>query len=137
MGMHVFTYGTLMFDPVWSKVVSGTYEKKEARVFGYKRQKMKGEVYPAMVPGDDTDFVNGIAYPNVNFNDLKRIDEFEGPHFQRALAGCRLPDGSTLIACIYVLDDRFSDRVMDEPWDPARFSESGMDEFLMNYGLEP
>lgn len=134
MGMHVFTYGSLMFEPIWSKVVSGKYEKTEARLSGYKRLKIKDEVYPALLPGADTDSVEGIVYRNVSFGDLKRIEEFEGQYYRREITACRLPDGSTLIACVYVLDGRFNNLVEDELWEPEWFEKVGIQIFLEKYG---
>ncbi|MFA4835614.1 MAG: gamma-glutamylcyclotransferase family protein [Dehalococcoidia bacterium] len=130
MGMHVFTYGSLMFDPVWLKVARGSYEKIEARVYGYTRRKLKGEIYPAALCGTDADCVDGIAHLNVNQDDIRRLDEFEGPYYRREMAECRLPDGSAIMACLYILDEQYMNLVEDEPWDPAWFSKIGVQLFL-------
>ena len=58
MSVHIFTYGSLMFDGVWSKVVDGIYEKVGARLYGYQRRKIRGEIYPTVLPGKSGDYVD-------------------------------------------------------------------------------
>ena len=39
---HVFTYGSLMFEPVWGGVVAGRYRSMPAVLPGYRRQRVRG-----------------------------------------------------------------------------------------------
>ena len=130
MGVHVFTYGSLMFDPVWSKVVGSVYEKVTARLYGYKRRKIQGEIYPTVLPGTSRDHVDGIIYLNVSKSDLKTLDRFEGEYYQKEMAECGLTDGGNISAWVYVFKERYRNLVEDEPWDPVWFSEDGIHEFL-------
>ena len=130
MGLHVFTYGSLMFDRVWSKVVGGTYEKVTARLYGYKRRKIRGEIYPTVLPGTSRDHVDGIIYLDVSKNDVKTLDTFEGEYYQKVMAECSLTDGGSISAWVYVLKERYRNLVEDEPWDPGWFLEDGIHEFL-------
>jgi gamma-glutamylcyclotransferase (GGCT)/AIG2-like uncharacterized protein YtfP len=130
MSVHVFTYGSLMFDGVWSKVVDGIYEKVGARLYGYQRRKIRDEIYPTVLPGTSGDYVDGIIYLNVSKSDLKILDTFEGEYYQKEMAECGLADGGNITAWVYVFKERHRNLVEDEPWDPVRFLEDGIHEFL-------
>ena len=45
---HVFTYGSLMFDRVWSRVVCGTYPAAAATLSGFRRQRVLDQDYPSL-----------------------------------------------------------------------------------------
>ena len=81
--MNIFTYGSLMFERVWTVVVAGTYRKTNARLFGYQRRKIRGEAYPALVPGTADDWVDGVVYLDVGQRDAVRLDRFEGVLLQQ------------------------------------------------------
>ena len=130
MGVHVFTYGSLMFDQVWSKVVDGKYEKVAARLYGYKRRKILGEIYPTLLRGTSRDNVDGIIYLNVSKSDVKILDTFEGEYYQKEMAECGLTDGGNISAWVYVFKERYRNLVEDEPWDPVWFLEHGIHAFL-------
>ena len=133
MSMHVFTYGSLMFDRVWSKVIGGVYKKSVATLHGYKRRKIRGAIYPALLPGTDVDYVEGIIYLSVNKSDTKILDEFEGEHYQKEMAECELSDGSSIIACVYVFKEQYRYLIEDEEWDPVWFSEVAIQLFSTEY----
>jgi len=133
MSVHVFTYGSLMFYRVWSKVVGGNYEKVGARLYGYKRRKIRGEIYPTVLPGTSGDYVDGIIYLNVSKSDVKTLDTFEEKYYQKEMAECGLSDGGTIAAWVYVCKERYRNLVEDEPWDPVWFSEDGICTFFARY----
>jgi gamma-glutamylcyclotransferase (GGCT)/AIG2-like uncharacterized protein YtfP len=133
MSVHVFTYGSLMFDRVWSKVVGGKYEKVGARLYGYKRRKIRGEIYPTVLPGASGDYVDGIIYLNVSKSDVKTLDTFEGEYYQKEMAECGLSDGGNIAAWVYVFKERYRNLVEDEPWDPVGFLEDGIHTFFASY----
>ncbi len=131
--MNVFTYGSLMFDQVWSKVVNGNYERLKATLYGYERRKLKERTYPAVIPGNPSDSVDGILYVNVLPSDLLRLDRFEGDYYRKETADCLIGGGEVAAALVYVIEDRFSGLIEDKPWDPAWFAETGIRSFLDGY----
>jgi len=46
--MNLFTYGSLMFAEVWSQLVRGDYVKRPARLHGFTRRRVHGDVYPVI-----------------------------------------------------------------------------------------
>ena len=49
MSAHVFTYGSLMYAPVWERVVVGRYQAAQASAAGFRRHAVRGETYPGVV----------------------------------------------------------------------------------------
>ena len=116
-GSNVFTYGSLMFDAVWDRVVRGRYRSTPATLHGYRRFAVRGQTYPAVVaePGG---VVDGRLWLDVSAADLARLDAFEEGYVRDdvdVLAG-----GSPVRAPVYAFDDR--SRVEDRDWDPERFA---------------
>ena len=131
--MNIFTYGSLMFGPVWSAVVDGTYEKNEARLFGYQRRKVKGELFPALVPAGMDEFVDGILYFGVGAGDRLRLDRFEGGCYAKKTAVCHLPDKASVSAQVYVFRPEYSSIVSEESWSPQWFGKVGIHRFMRSY----
>ena len=133
MSMHVFTYGSLMFDRVWSKVIGSIYKKTGGRLYGYKRRKIRGEIYPALLPGTEADHVDGTIYLEVSLSDIKILDEFEGEYYQRDMLKCELADGSRAEAAVYVFKEQYRDLIEDKEWEPLWFAEAAIRTFLTEY----
>ena len=122
-----------MFERVWAKVVGGKYEKVDARLHGFRRRKVRSENYPAVIPGNNVDHIDGKIYLNVSKSDIKSLDKFEGEYYQRELAECELPDGGKITAWVYVLKEKYWNLIEDEEWDLNWFSEVGIHSFLKDY----
>lgn len=127
--MHIFTYGSLMFDPVWQRVVRGSYDAQLARLQGYQRFAIADETYPAVLRRADAR-VDGRLYLDVSPEDVARLDAFEGEDYRRigveVLTG--LPGGRREPAQVYLyLRD---DRVLPVDWDVAWFEREGIHRFM-------
>lgn len=123
---HVFTYGSLMFPEVWTRVVAGTYRAVHGRVEGHQRFEVRDETYPGMVARADC-VVEGVLYLDVDAADLARLDAFEGEDYLRATLPVLSDDGPyDAETYIYRLHDRLHDRL----WLPEAFA---MDRFLATY----
>ena len=131
--MNIFTYGSLMFDAVWARVIGADYAKIKAGVYGYRRRALKGYTYPALIPGYEDDFVEGVVYLKVNRKDVKTLDRFEGETYQRIVLPCSLANGNTIEAGVYLFKDEFRHMVEDTPWDVENFEKVGIRSFLLKY----
>ena len=67
---NIFVYGSLMFDSVWNRVVTGSYSKIEGQLFGYSRFTIKGEHYPGLIEKPGT--VDGVIWLDVSDTDIAR-----------------------------------------------------------------
>ncbi len=127
MSGNVFTYGSLMFDEVWRKVVAGSYRSEAATLDGYRRFAVPGVTYPGIVamPGER---VEGRLYLDVSPDDMARLDAFEGAEYGRYALPVVLASGATVSAGTYVWLDH--GRLSDAPWQSEAFR---LREFLETY----
>ena len=127
MSSHVFTYGSLMFPQVWSRVVRGNYRSVQARLDGHVRLEVKGETYPGMIarPGA---MVGGVLYFDVSPADIDALDAFEGSEYRRETVRVVLASGETVEAgtYLYLLPQKLS----ESPWRPEGFQ---MARFIDSY----
>lgn len=123
----VFTYGSLMFPPVWDRVVEGRYRRAEAVVEGCQRYEVKAETYPGMVRAAGQS-VRGVVYFDVGTRDLAALDAFEGEDYRREALTAILANGEriTVSAYLYLPAERLSARI----WEPEGFR---MQQFLDTY----
>ena len=118
MSQHVFTYGSLMFAPVWQRVVSGRYRSEAADLAGYRRLAIVDETYPGIVE-IDAGSVAGTLYLDVNDADLQALDDFEGTDYQRRAVQVTTPAGTLATAQTYVF--LAPQRLASHDWNPAAF----------------
>jgi gamma-glutamylcyclotransferase (GGCT)/AIG2-like uncharacterized protein YtfP len=127
MSSHVFTYGSLMFAKVWTRVVIGRYRSLAATLDGHARFAVVEQTYPGMIvaPGES---VVGVIYLDVTDDDLDRLDHFEGEDYRRATVTVESEDGVArpCETYVYLLDDR----LLASPWDPNAFA---LQRFLDTY----
>ncbi len=131
MKFPVFTYGSLMFDPVWQRVVQGRYASLPAHVEGFRRLCVRDEHYPALVASRRKDRVTGRLYLDVSEDDLLRLDRFEGTDYVRLSIPAHLEDGRFLIAETYLATPAM--RLLDLDWDPEVFAQHGLAAFMAGY----
>lgn len=130
--MHVFTYGSLMFEPVWSLVVRGRYQASSARLSGYQRRVVIGQTYPGLWPGKADCNIEGVLYHNVTDADVGRLDRFEGRYYQRRTLSC-VSNGERVEAAVYVFRPQFGRLLGNRCWDPVQFAQRGLPRFLARY----
>jgi gamma-glutamylcyclotransferase (GGCT)/AIG2-like uncharacterized protein YtfP len=116
--MHVFAYGSLMYDSVWSRVVAGSYERTVSMLRGYKRRLLRGRVYPALLPGGPDDIVNGVVYLDVLKEDILRLDLFEGELYRRDGVLCQIREDTHIPAQTFLLKPEHYHLAIDRNWEP-------------------
>jgi gamma-glutamylcyclotransferase (GGCT)/AIG2-like uncharacterized protein YtfP len=120
--VNVFTYGSLMFSPVWDKVCIGRYSTQPAVLGDFQRYSVLNQSYPALVaqPGAS---VQGLVYLGVSELDQQRLNQFEGEEYELAHAR---------VGAIDIVFYRFIalDRLDQTPWDPAVFERDGLPIFV-------
>lgn len=129
---NVFTYGSLMFAPVWQRVVAGHYRSAPAVLQGYQRFPVRGEEYPAIRIGDETASVSGVLYFDVSPADIKRLDDFEGEYYLRTAVDVSV-SGKAVAAETYVLRPAWYGILGDGRWDVDAFEAHGIKAFLAKY----
>jgi gamma-glutamylcyclotransferase (GGCT)/AIG2-like uncharacterized protein YtfP len=118
--MHVFTYGTLMFPPVWHEVTGSLAFGKAATLVGFERRALRGRTYPGLVEAPDGS-TEGILYVDVSETALRRLDAFEGDEYERATVTVQT-HGGPRTATTYVLAPRRREDLEHFDWEPPRFA---------------
>ena len=131
--VSIFTYGSLMFHQVWSRVVAGSYERCEALLQGYDRKAVRGEAYPVLIPSSLLSQVQGIVYCDVSSSDLARLDHFEGEYYFRKTEQIITEEKKAVTAEVYVLKEEYYSIISHKAWDPVHFSMTGIHFFLHRF----
>ena len=130
---NIFTYGSLMFDEVWSRVIVGGYDKSTSTLKGFTRKAVIKEEYPVIFKTGQTDTVEGVIYYNVSIEDVRRLDAFEGEYYDRQHVKAQTLKADTIDVHVYVLKDAYRHIASQEDWDPEYFKEKGMNYFISEY----
>jgi gamma-glutamylcyclotransferase (GGCT)/AIG2-like uncharacterized protein YtfP len=130
---NIFTYGSLMFDRIWTRIVDGNYRKTEAVLSGYDRKGVKGEVYPAIYPSSIHSQIQGIVYLEVSAADLAKVDIFEGEYYYRKIEKVLTLDNRRVTAGVYVLKEEYYPLISHWEWDAVQFEKSSIHHFLADY----
>ena len=116
------------FLVLWAQVVNGVYPCLNAVAKGFQRHAVPGETYPAMVENQGTQ-VQGLLWLDVLQDDVKRLDEFEGPEYARREISVTLnTSGETMQVDTYIW---LNPAVLtDELWSVSQFEAEGLQAFL-------
>jgi ABC-type amino acid transport substrate-binding protein/gamma-glutamylcyclotransferase (GGCT)/AIG2-like uncharacterized protein YtfP len=129
---NVFVYGSLMYDAVWSRLVSRQYQKVSARLSGYRRLKIKDEDYPGLVKGIGV--VRGIVWLGLDDETLARLDRFEADCYERVTEIVVDDDGNGIQAdCYRIKESARSVLLEDADWDEDEFERTGLQRFVNSY----
>ncbi|MGD8526667.1 MAG: gamma-glutamylcyclotransferase [Thioalkalispiraceae bacterium] len=129
---HLFVYGSLMFDEVWSRLVTRQYQRRPATLRGYKRLKIKHQVYPGIVksPGNQ---VNGMLVLNLCQADIRRLDKFEGRYYRRKTQTVSVNAHKHYRAQVYVIKPRYRKLLSTDNWQADEFRNHDIQLFLSRY----
>ncbi|MGD1972791.1 MAG: gamma-glutamylcyclotransferase [Desulfobacterales bacterium] len=129
---HLFAYGTLMCNDIMEEIVGSHLSPVSATLRGYRRMRVKGEHYPALVP-DAEQHVEGVVYRNISGASWDRLDQFEGKMYSRKMVQVELNDGQAVPAETYVARAEFMDYLVDAEWDFAEFLRKNKGSFRRSY----
>lgn len=129
---HLFAYGTLMCDDVMQDVSGLQLTCVPAVLHGYRRLRVKGEHYPAIVP-DAASVVDGVVYENIPHSAWILLDRFEGDMYARETVQIKLASGTVLLAETYVTRAGFNNYLEETEWDFSTFLRDGKESFCKSY----
>lgn len=119
-GSTLFCYGTLQHPEVMQALVGAVRPAHPARLEGYARSALRGEIYPGIVQ-EPRAFTVGMLYTQLAPDDLEILDFFEGPLYERISCQVLLGDGAQASAWVYAVHPRQRDRITGEAWSFERF----------------
>lgn len=119
--VRIFCYGTLLFPEVMRAVTGGEFASIPATASGWARYRVRGEVFPALVPeaGARTP---GAVFSGLDARSLAALDAFEGPLYARRILDLECADGARVEAHAWVLAAGCEAEVTRESWDPEAFA---------------
>jgi gamma-glutamylcyclotransferase (GGCT)/AIG2-like uncharacterized protein YtfP len=115
MAATMFAYGTLLIPEIIARVIGRVPPSNEARLFGYRRVKVRGEVFPAVFV-DPAAEVSGRIYRGIDPQELELLDDYEGDLYRRDAVGV-LVDGQLEATECYVLGPGREQHLSSEAWD--------------------
>jgi gamma-glutamylcyclotransferase (GGCT)/AIG2-like uncharacterized protein YtfP len=130
---NIFTYGTLMFEEIWSQVVTGEYRRFPAILDGYDRKMARDEEYPVLYPHTPSSQVEGFVYLDVSDADLAKLDYFKGDYYFRKSEDVLVLESGKMVAAVYVLKEEYYSIISNKNWDPDYFKAQGIDLFKNKY----
>lgn len=116
-GTHLFTYGTLMDDAVWSRVAQEKCVSRRAVLHGYEARKLRGVTFPGLVESAGA-VTPGLVYFDVSAAAMARLDAYEDDFYERVPVPVVLVDGSEITADLYLMQPSHRDVVLPERWEP-------------------
>lgn len=125
--MNLFAYGTLMWPEVLKSVIGRQLEGTPVTLQGYRRLRIKGEQYPAVIPATG-DEVGGILYTDLSASEFLHLDRFEGEEYDRVAVRI---DGTE--ANLYVLAEGWLHIADDQIWLPEQMSPDHLAAFCNEY----
>ena len=129
--MNLFVYGSLMYREVWTRLVDRDFERRPARLSGYRRLKIRNEDYPGLVRGVGT--VSGIVWLDLDEQTVRRLDEFEAECYRRVSGSVVDDGGKELPADFFVIKESHRAILEDDEWDADDFERRGLRRFIDSY----
>jgi ADP-ribose pyrophosphatase len=128
--INVFTYGSLMLSFVFQHVTGRCPASIEATLDDWRRVRVDRETFPAAVPANG-DQIRGILWRGLSAQEIARLDQFEGGHYQRVSVQVRDCSGENHAAEVYQWSR--ADGLINEPWDFDWFKTVGIKDFSSKY----
>lgn len=132
MTRHCFTYGSLMWADIMSRVVGAPVSAEPAWLDGHARHPVRGEDYPGLqaAPGQR---VEGRLYRDLGDAAWPRLDAFEGAEYERMVVQVEVAGGRREAAWVYRFRGDPAARLLPGDWDVSAFEREGRARFLSGY----
>ncbi len=125
----LFAYGTLQIPQVMEAVTGKACPSRKATAYGYSRYLIAGEVYPGMIPQNES-VVDGCLYEGLEEKMWMLIDQFEDPVYQRESIEVYVESQGPVKAWAYVWPSQHKARLSDDPWEMDWFIRDHLPGYL-------
>lgn len=129
---NLFVYGSLMYAPVWQRLITQRYLNRNACLHGYQRYLVKHETYPGIIPTGKGK-VEGRLVMNLRSRDIRKLDRFEGDYYRRMPLTVSTTKGARFRAEAYVIKPRYYKLLSNQHWDACEFETNQIQIFLSRY----
>ena len=131
MRIHLFVYGTLLFEKVRNRILHKSYSSQPATLYDYQRTCIKGAHYPGIIKHDGS-FVEGLLLLDIKLDDMKRLDEYEGEYYHRIQVEVALGTGKKQTAMVYLIKPCYRTLCVNQQWNPQVFQQQYLERYLRN-----
>ena len=128
---HLFSYGSLMFADVISKIIGHTPTHRNAELTDWARRTIPGQTYPAAIPSPASR-IQGVVWCDLSESDWQALDNFEGREYRRVSVTVVCGRGEQLQAYVYEWLD--AQRVGESDWSPQDFDAQYREDFYQVHG---
>ncbi|HHN65745.1 MAG TPA: gamma-glutamylcyclotransferase [Nitrospirae bacterium] len=126
----LFVYGTLMWPEVLRAVIGRTCcQMQEAVLYGFKRCRVRGEIYPAIKKAPRSKVV-GKLVRDLTEKELRLLDEYEGGEYERIQVRVNTASNREEDVFTYVIKDEYQHLLDDREWDERVISRDEMESLL-------
>ncbi len=135
----IFVYGTLMAAEFLSWLLTGSSEnykaiislRQSATLMHYRRVAVNHGDYPALIPGDMSDKVDGFLIVPTSKSQWKKIDDFEGESYRRHCVHVHLQEEDrTVPAHVYIWQGNMDMLLPYKEWSSSYFREERLQDWL-------
>lgn len=131
MAHTVFVYGTLLSEEIVKILLNRNPESHPATAMGYSRYRIKGRVYPAILPTLPSDELTGLVLCGLSDREFEILDEYEDEDYYRTKITAYNKDASEQIeADIYVWKDSLRNMLYGS-WDYEEFRHQHLKEYMV------
>ena len=100
--IHVFTYGSLMYEDIFRGVTHCQATPMAARLSHWARHGLRAREYPGALPEPGgRSHIDGVVWLNLTERALARLDQFEGSEYVRVPVTVQATDGTAYLAQVY------------------------------------
>ena len=128
MPSRIFAYGTLILPEVIEALLGRVPAGQPAVLDGFQRRRLRGRSYPGAAPRAGATTA-GYLYDGIDGEELRLLDRFEGPLYERRPVRVRGRAG-TLPAEAWIVTPRRRALLSPRPWDPVRFTGAPLSDFV-------
>ncbi|XP_018477669.2 AIG2-like protein B isoform X1 [Raphanus sativus] len=129
---NVFVYGSFQEPEVVKVMLNRTPEIISVTLPGFKRFRLKGRLYPCVIPSEDGE-VHGKLLMGLTDEELENLDAAEGNQYERVTVGVVREDNSekmTVKTYIWINKD---DPDIGGEWDFEEWKRLHMKEFIETF----
>lgn len=125
---HLFAYGTLMWPEVLAAVIGRPLSGTPATLSGFRRMRVKEELYPALVKSYSREAVKGILYRDLTEEEFRFLERFEGEEYDRKEVCIGAEQ-----AQVYVLSRAWRHIADSRLWRPEDMQKEHLEAFCSEY----
>lgn len=118
--LPIFTYGALMYQPIWLSAVEHHCNPIPAVAQGYLRVSVNDSQRCSLVTASPQARVSGMLYAGLNLSHVRALDDYIGELFERKEIEV-ITASETYIAQSYMLKDKYSHFLRAYNWDQREF----------------